>query len=166
MVAGEACHFCAACGAHNAIFVPPAACKRRPRQGTWSSSAHFYRALFYQRRTYIIYLPRLQLQHVIFCTVPNAIFATPAACKTTTSTRYVIFNCHFFLVFLINAQPSDACAMCHVIGAASRFLRRLRRAVTTQNAICCMLAAIDLAAGHSGGSSSSSRRSRRRQQTD
>jgi hypothetical protein len=22
MVAGEACHFCAACGAHNAIFVP------------------------------------------------------------------------------------------------------------------------------------------------
>ena len=87
--------------------------KRRRRRGTWSSFAHFYRALFYQRRTYIIYLPRLQLQHVIFCTVQNAIFATPAACKTTTSTRYVIFNCHFFLVFLINAQltTSDACAM-------------------------------------------------------
>ena len=61
--------------------------------------------------------------------------------------------------------------LCYVIGAASRFLRRLRRAVTTQNAICCMLAAIDLAAGHSGGSRrrsrrSSSRRSRRRQQTE
>jgi hypothetical protein len=42
MVEGEACHFCDACGAHKAIFVPPAACKRRPRQGKRSLSAHFF----------------------------------------------------------------------------------------------------------------------------
>ena len=35
-----------------------------------------------------------------------------------------------------------------IAGEASRFLRRLRRAVTTQDVICCMLAAMDLAAGH------------------
>ena len=71
-----------------------------------------------------------------------------------------------FFSRVLNQRTAIRC-LCHVIGAASRFLRRLRRAVTTQNAICCMLlAAIDLAAGQSGGSSSSSRRSRRRQQTD
>ena len=71
-----------------------------------------------------------------------------------------------FFSRVLNQRTTYIRYLCHVIGAASRFLRRLRRAVTTQNAICCMLAAIDLAAGHSGGSSSSSRRSRRRQQTD
>jgi hypothetical protein len=99
MVEGEACNFCAACGAHNAIFVPPAACERRPRQGTWSSFAHFFLVPFV-----IAHL------HQILATIAgeaHAIFAPPAAriMQTTPSTRYVVFICPFLsCFFFINYQ--------------------------------------------------------------
>ena len=164
MVEGEARDFCAACGAHNEIFVPPAACKTTPSTRYVVFVCPFLSCFI---------LSTENLHHILATIAVAARHFLHRAERHFRDTRSVqnddldeVRDLQLpFFSRVLNQRTTIRC-LCHVIGAASRFLRRLRRAVTTQNAICCMLAAIDLAAGHSGGSSSSSRRSRRRQQTD
>ena len=165
MVEGEARDFCAACGAHNEIFVPPAACKTTPSTRYVVFVCPFLSCFI---------LSTENLHHILATIAVAARHFLHRAERHFRDTRSVqnddldeVRDLQLpFFSRVLNQRTAIRC-LCHVIGAASRFLRRLRRAVTTQNAICCMLlAAIDLAAGHSGGSSSSSRRSRRRQQTD
>ena len=165
MVEVEARDFCAACGAHNEIFVPPAACKTTPSTRYVVFVCPFLSCFI---------LSTENLHHILATIAVAARHFLHRAERHFRDTRSVqnddldeVRDLQLpFFSRVLNQRTAIRC-LCHVIGAASRFLRRLRRAVTTQNAICCMLlAAIDLAAGHSGGSSSSSRRSRRRQQTD
>jgi hypothetical protein len=72
MVEGEACHFCAACGAHNETFVPP------------------------------------------------------AACKTTPSTRYVVFVCPFLSCFILSTENLHP-ILATIAVAARHFLHRAER---------------------------------------
>ena len=166
MVEGEARDFCAACGAHNEIFVPPAACKTTPSTRYVVFVCPFLSCFI---------LSTENLHHILATIAVAARHFLHRAERHFRDTRSVQnddldevrdLQLPFFSRVLNQRTTYYIRCLCYVIGAASRFLRRLRRAVTTQNAICCMLAAIDLAAGHSGGSSSSSRRSRRQQQTD